>query len=150
MEREVVLVNDGEFLHQLHADVTAGHRIVVAVGSVSEAANLAEMFKEVAMGLYTSRTDNHSDFEDITKAWDQHQLIIFTSTLTTGADYCTPIHRVYAFPCINTCTPHDMHQMIGQVRNVDCPSIWVRSHTVTGEVPLLRTVDRVEVDRQFV
>ena len=150
MEREVVLVNDGEFLHQLHADLTAGHRIVVAVGSVSEAANLAEMFKEVAVGLYTSRTDNHSDFEDITKAWDQHQLIIFTSTLTTGADYCTPIHRVYAFPCINTCTPHDMHQMIGRVRNVDCPSIWVRSHTVTGEVPLLRTVDRVEVDRQFV
>jgi Origin of replication binding protein len=144
MRKTLRLANDRELLLQLSEDAAAGKRIAVACGSVHDAESLQSFVRHYAtgeVGLYTGKTDNSDHFVDLRRHWDPLQVIIYTSTLTTGADYCTPVDRFYIVPHHNTCTPRDMHQMLGRVRELQDTEVWVQAshecreqlHTVTRE-----------------
>jgi hypothetical protein len=105
------------------------------------------LYATVKVGLYTGKTDNSNHFVDLAKHWDLLQVIIYTGTLTTGADYCTPVNRFYVFPHHNTCTPRDMHQMLGRIRELQDTEVWIQA---ADECKLkLRTITRDDVEARM-
>jgi hypothetical protein len=98
------------------------------------------------LALYTGKTDNSDHFVDLKRHWDLLQIIIFTSTLTTGADYCTPVDRFYVFSHHNTCTPREMHQMLGRIRELQDTEVWVQASAECKEQ--LRTITREDVEKR--
>ena len=49
------------------------------------------------VGLYTADTDNREDIKTLNESWNKFQCIIYTSCITTGADYTGVVERVYSF-----------------------------------------------------
>jgi hypothetical protein len=91
MQKTLRLVNSDEMLLQLSKDTEADKRIAIACGSVHDAQTLQAYLRHYAtgkVGLYTGKTDNSNHFIDLAAHWDPLQIIIYTSTLTTSADYC--------------------------------------------------------------
>jgi hypothetical protein len=150
MKKPLRLADDGNMLLQLSKDAAAFKRIAVACGSVHEAESLQAFLRHYAtgtVGLYTGKTDNSDHFVDLKRHWDLLQVIIFTSTLTTGADYCTSVDRFYVFPHHNTCTPRDMHQMLGRIRELQDTEVWVQASAECREQ--LRTITREYVEKRI-
>jgi Origin of replication binding protein len=150
MKKTLRLANDGKMLLQLSKDAAAGKRIAIACGSVHDAESLQAFVGHYAtgkVGLYTGKTDNSDHFVDLAKHWDLLQVIIYTSTLTTGADYCTPVDRFYVFPHYNTCTPRDMHQMLGRIRELQDTEVWIQASDNCKEK--LHTITRDDVETRI-
>jgi hypothetical protein len=150
MKKTLRLSNKDEMLLRLGEDAVAGKRVAIACGSVHEAVTLKaflSFFATGSVGLYTGNTDNSDHFIDLAKHWDPLQIIIYTSTLTTGADYCTPVDRFYVFPHHNTCTPRDMHQMLGRIRDLQDTEVWVQASA--GCRHKLRTITRDDVEKRI-
>jgi Origin of replication binding protein len=106
-----------------------GKRIAICCGSIKEANRCAAFLSGVIphekIGLYTGLTDNKQDVKELEKCWDKFDCIIFTSTITTGADYNTPVDSTFLIPSVNTCTPRDMCQMAGRLRKLTSGNIYV-------------------------
>jgi Origin of replication binding protein len=150
MKKTLRLANSGEMLLQLSKDAADGKRIAIACGSVHDAESLQAFVRHYAtgqVGLYTGKTDNSNHFIDLKMHWDPLQVIIYTSTLTTGADYCTPVDRFYVFPHHNTCTPRDMHQMLGRIRELQDTEVWIQASDECREK--LRIITRKDVEARI-
>jgi hypothetical protein len=133
MKRCNIITDEIGAISKAAALLQEGKRIAICCGSIKEAtmyaAFLSEVIPKEKIGLYTSLSDNKKDVKELEKCWNVFQCIIFTSTITTGADYNgkgkDPIHSVFLFPSTNACTPRDMCQMAGRLRKISSGNIYV-------------------------
>lgn len=150
MKRSIQLSGSVAMLAQAAKLLRKGKRIALCCASI-KAANMYSLYLSDAsqsIGLYTSMTDNKEDVKTLQACWDKYQCIIFTSTITTGADYCTPIDSVFLFPYHNACTPRDMSQMAGRLRTVVTGDIYV---AVDDKIDMtrLQAYTRAQVDSVY-
>jgi Origin of replication binding protein len=147
MQRGILLATDAQIWEMIEADLTSDvrHRIMIVCGSVKEACAVQQRCGEIIdselVGLYTGETNNREDFCDIKKAWRAWSVIIFTSTLTTGADYTELLYRAYLLPSTGASKPRDAHQQLGRAReltNTEYVVRWNGDH--------IRTVTKAQVD----
>lgn len=133
MKRCNIITDHYSAISRAAALLQEGKRIALCCGSIKEATQYAAFLSSVIprkkIGLYTSLTDNKEDVKELEKCWNEFQCIIFTSTITTGADYNgkgkDPVHSIFLFPSTNTCTPRDMCQMAGRLRRISSGNIYV-------------------------
>jgi hypothetical protein len=129
LKRCNVLTDQYSALGRAGALLQEGKRIVLCCASINAAGMYASYLSGIVdseqIGLYTSKTDNKADVKTLQACWDRYQCIIFTSTITTGADYNTPIDSVFLFPAIKTCSPRDMCQMVGRVHQLTSGNIYI-------------------------
>jgi hypothetical protein len=133
MSRKIVLSDTAKMLTHAASLLQEGKRVILICASILD----ANMYKEYlstyslsSIGLYTSKTDNKDDTRELQSSWDKYTCIIFTSTITTGADYTShkdvaPLHTAFVFPHQNSCTARDIHQMIGRARELFTNEVWV-------------------------
>jgi Origin of replication binding protein len=132
MKRHNIIMDNYSAVSRASSLLREGKRIALCCGSIKEANRLSAFMRGVIphekIGLYTGLTDNKKDVKELVKCWDQFDCIIFTSTITTGADYTTAIDSIFMFPSANTCTPRDMCQMAGRLRKLTSGNIYVAVH----------------------
>ena len=148
MRRRVVWMEKHSAINDICEHIANGKRVAIMCGSVSFAERLKQFitnrFPTKEVGLYTGRTDNEEHFNNLAFYWDLLDIIIYTSKLTTGADYNTPMYKVYVFPSMHTCTPRDCHQGLYRIRNPEDKDIVVCiSEKVYDQII---TIDRAMVD----
>jgi hypothetical protein len=155
MKRCNVVSTTPEMLYRAARLLDEGKRIVLCCASLKSANMYASYLSAhtTSLGFYTSETDNKDDVKTLQKCWDKFQCIIFTSTITTGADYnympkisdIAPVEEVFLFPHHNSCTPRDMCQMAGRIRHIETGDIYI---AVSEEVMLVPTT-REKIDKMF-
>jgi late competence protein required for DNA uptake (superfamily II DNA/RNA helicase) len=148
MKRCNIISTSIEMLVKAADLLKAGKRIVLCCASIKVANMYAEYlagYVDGEIGLYTSKTDNRDDLKNLEECWDKYQCIIFTSTITTGADYNSPIDTLFLFPWHNACTPRDMCQMAGRIRELTSGNIYV----AVKEGTVVETTTREEIDKVF-
>jgi hypothetical protein len=88
-------------------------------GSKSAAEALAMCFKsagpDLNVGVCTSERKVRGKVDEI---WKDHDVIIFTSVYTTGADFQLQVARVYVMPKVGVATAREMIQGSGRFRNI--------------------------------
>jgi Origin of replication binding protein len=97
-----------------------GEKIGIMCGSKSAAEALAKCFTSAEdvrlnVGVYTSDKKVRGDVNEL---WKHHDVIIFTSVYTTGADFQLPVVRVFVMPKVGVATAREMMQGGRRFRNV--------------------------------
>lgn len=148
MRRTVVSADVPHAIWRIRADLHKGRRVVVMCGSEGMARLLNSMLgRDVTtgtVGLYTSKTYVNGALQDIDEVWKHHQLIIYTSVITTGASFELPVHRVYVFPCTKASTASDIMQGTGRSRNILTDEIWFGT-----DAHQFKKVTRADLDARF-
>jgi Origin of replication binding protein len=165
MKRCVVISTSIDMLDRAQKLLEEGQRIVLCCGSIKIAGIYAQYLERFAKGgylheyidgcyeetetpstgagLYTSKAGEKKDLKTLQACWDKYQCISFTSTITTGVDYNTPIHTLFLMPWHNACTPRDKHQMAGRIRRLMTEDMYV---AVSEEI-LVRATSRQRIDQ---
>jgi hypothetical protein len=130
IQRQVNFIPFFGAIWRMRADALHGWRFGVACGGRKRGNAIKEMLLPYVdspgkIGFYSGRTDNKADLKRLKEMWGRYQIIIFTSVLTTGADYTTPVHRVYAIPTTNCSVPREVLQQTGRFRHVHTNQIWI-------------------------
>ena len=147
-KRNVVIMRSNAALDRLMESAEAGKRVAVMFGRKCDAKAfadvLAEALPDLDVGLYTS--DSNKVQGNVEELWRHHDVIIFTSVYTTGADYQAEVDEVYVIPHTGVATPRDMMQGSGRLRNVKSNTVYVG----VGE-DSIRTlpIQRSDIDAQF-
>ena len=136
IKRDVVIMKQYSAMDRIVASVGWGNRVAIMFGSKSDAnamaALLAQKFADKDIGLYTGETAKKCGIDagklredDVNKLWANHDVIIFTSVYTTGADYQGAVDEVYVMPHTGVATPRDMMQGSGRLRNVSSNTVFL-------------------------
>ncbi|KAG5181577.1 hypothetical protein JKP88DRAFT_246141 [Tribonema minus] len=144
IRRTVITSNTFNMVWRMRADLLKGRRIGVVCSSIRMANTMRELLSEYvtwgSVGLYTSETDNRKDLQRIEETWGVHQVIIFTSVLTTGADFNGKVWRIFTFPCQRCATAMDGLQQQGRFRKCITGEVWL---DVLGDDPASEPDSRV-------
>ena len=109
------------------SDIRNGRKVIACFGSKSymdsTEANIQAEDPDINIRKYSSDSPHKAELADIDTHWAVFDVIFYTATITVALDYNGPVHRVYLFPDIFTCTPRDLLQMAGRGRCV-----------ITGEI----------------
>lgn len=118
-------------LTKLKTDLAAGNKVCIPVGHKRED-GLALMkmitleFPKLRAIFYSADTkeENHDHFkQDINPIWSQHDVVIFTCSITVGINFSVPDHfqAIYLFVTHTGIPARDYFQMSGRVRH--CPNV---------------------------
>ncbi len=125
-----IYTDHGQFISQFMDDLGNGKKITVCCGSRLDCNVFASILdqKGVSYKQYTSETDDtevSGDLRNINDVWSEVSVILYTSKIMVGTDYNGSMDKIYAFGKRQTCSPREMIQMCGRIRNVSDPNIHV-------------------------
>jgi len=110
----------GQWMHLLKQDLPQGKRLAVCVGTRAQGEEVEAACREarVSCRFYHSGANDAilEDLKDINRAWQNFQVVIYTSKITVGADYTGPMDRVYLACSRLGAVPRNALQMVGRVR----------------------------------
>jgi hypothetical protein len=146
MRRQVLVTTKKNAQHRALSAAKDGKRIAMVYGRKNQAKQMAALLRQhgMSVGLYTGDNKVRGDVEEL---WRDHQVIIFTSVFTTGADYQGEVEEVYVMAAINCQTVADFMQGSGRLRNV------ASNRIVVGVGPNAEgalALTRAELDQQQV
>ncbi|KAG5189446.1 hypothetical protein JKP88DRAFT_286735 [Tribonema minus] len=98
LQRRIIMMDTNSVLARAKELACGGARIAIMAGSKEEAKTWADVLRPLCsddyvmpVGLYVG-DGNLTAGSDVNELWDRHQVIIYTSTYTTGADYQGDVH----------------------------------------------------------
>ena len=120
-----ISVDEDEWLNNLVCDAKT-NRIVIASSSIMKAkhyyALLSGEYEDKKILLYTSETSEaikREHFSDISKQWDQADIVIYTPTISAGISYENErFDKYYAYFIDLSCGVQTCMQMLWRVRNI--------------------------------
>jgi hypothetical protein len=150
MRRKVVMKCDERSYIEIRGMLRAGEKIGICCPSLTDMERMAEMFKNDVTGkilIYSSIHGDRDDTYDIDDAWKDAQLVMFTSTLTVGADCQIMFHKIFVKISSTGSgpNPRTTFQMTGRFRGVKTFELGLMYSKTTDVI----TVTRAEIDKEF-
>ena len=141
-------------VHWLSEYVKLGKKIYIPVTSVNVAKRLHKMMEYAGINslCISGKTSplEKQKLKDCNGLFQQYQVVIVTSTITVGIDFNVRyFDKIFVFAQSNTgVSARDVLQMIGRIRTVEDPDIFVYCKSARGNRPVsFHTIERRIKDR---